>query len=61
MDSDRTWYDSTVSPHHHFFNIDTGELTDIPEGSVTLEAIPELPPGTRADGVEVVIRVRNES
>ena len=26
-------YDSTTAAHHHFFNIDTGELTDIDSDS----------------------------
>lgn len=59
VDPTRQFYDSTTSPHHHFYNIDTGELTDIPSDAVDLEVGTELPPGTRKDGVDVVVRVRN--
>jgi hypothetical protein len=39
--------------------VDTGELTDIPSGTVNLTVSTQLPPGTRQDGVDVVIRIRS--
>lgn len=59
VDPERTYYDSTTTPHHHFFNVDTGTLTDIPNNLIAVDRLPELPPGTIADGVDVVVRVRN--
>ncbi len=59
VDPSRAFYDSTTTPHHHFFNVDTGKLTDIPPDAVRLEGVPETPKGTVGAGVEVVIRVRN--
>lgn len=60
VDPTRQFYDSTSTPHHHFYNVDTGELTDIPPDDVELKVNAELPPGTRTDGVDVVIRVRSD-
>lgn len=60
IDGERVYYDSTMAPHHHFFNVDTGELTDIPTEAVRLAALPELPPGTEPDSVEVIVRVRQK-
>jgi Fur family iron response transcriptional regulator len=59
IDPTRQFYDSTTSPHHHFYNVDTGELTDIPSGAANLTVTTQLPPGTREDGVDVVIRIRS--
>lgn len=59
LDTRRVFYDSNVEPHHHFFNVDTGVLTDFSPESVEFRSLPELPEGTETDGVEVVIRVRN--
>ena len=59
VDSDRQYYDSTTDPHHHFYNVDTGELTDIPADQVRLALGTALPEGTEKDGIEVVIRVRS--
>lgn len=58
LDPERCVYDSTMTPHHHFQNVETGEMRDIRPDELTLERMPALPPGTEIDGVEVVIRVR---
>lgn len=59
VDPNKIFYDPTMSPHHHFYNIDTGELIDVSESAVTLGAMPAPPRGTEAAGVDVVIRVKN--
>jgi Fur family transcriptional regulator, iron response regulator len=58
VDPTRQFYDSSTSPHHHFYNVDSGELTDIPPESVSLQVETALPPGTEQAGVDVVVRVR---
>ena len=58
VDPTRQFYDSSTSPHHHFYNVDTGELTDIPVESVSLQVGTALPAGTEHAGVDVVVRVR---
>lgn len=60
VDASRRFYDSATHPHHHFYNIDTGELQDIPDDQVRIEKLPEMPDGAEAESVEVLIRVRNK-
>jgi Fur family iron response transcriptional regulator len=45
VDPVRKFYDSTTHPHHHFYNVDSGELSDIPDEQVRLDGLPELPEG----------------
>jgi Fur family iron response transcriptional regulator len=59
VDPVRKFYDSTTHPHHHFYNVDTGELSDIPDSLINFESLPELPTGTRRESVEVLIKVRD--
>jgi len=59
VDPARVFYDPNTSNHHHFYNIDTGELRDIEAAELDIETLPELPEGTVAEGVDVIIRVRN--
>jgi Fur family iron response transcriptional regulator len=59
VDPERQYYDSTSEPHHHFYNVDTGELTDIPADRIHLALDTELPSGTEQDGIEIVIRIRS--
>ena len=58
VDSSRVYYDPTMKPHHHIYNVDTGELTDIPYEAVQLAELPELPDDTETTGIEVVVKVR---
>jgi Fur family transcriptional regulator, iron response regulator len=58
VDPSRVFYDSNIDSHHHFFNVDTGELEDIPIERVEFSRFPALPKGTFQDGVDVIIRVR---
>lgn len=58
VDPVRKFYDSTTRPHHHFYNVDTGELHDIPDDDVEFAKLPVLPDGTSEDSVEVLIRIR---
>ena len=61
VDPVRKFYDSTTHAHHHFYNIDTGELHDIPDDQVRFTELPELPEGTESDSVEVLIRIRGKA
>ncbi len=55
----KSFYESNTVPHHHFYNVDTGELRDIPPDALAFETLPPLPENTQAEGVSVVIRVRD--
>jgi len=59
IDPARVFYDTNTSEHHHFYNVDTGELKDIDASVMCVDALPELPAGTITEGVDVIIRVRN--
>lgn len=61
VDPSRVFYDSNTRSHHHFYNIDTGELTDIEPGHIELSQLPDLPEGTVEAGVEVIVRVRSNA
>jgi len=59
VDPERRFYDSTTQPHHHFYNADTGELSDIPMSDIEVNGLPQLPAGTQLLGTELIVRVRN--
>lgn len=59
VDPTRVFYDPNTSNHHHFYNVDTGELRDIEASELAIESLPELPQGTMCEGVDVIIRLRN--
>jgi len=61
VDPERRFYDSTTKPHHHFYNADTGELSDIPPDTVEVIGLPELPLGTQMESAELIVHIRNST
>jgi Fur family iron response transcriptional regulator len=61
VDPVRKFYDSTTHAHHHFYNVDSGELSDIPDEQVQFRGLPELPEGTERESIEVLIKVRDRA
>lgn len=60
VDPTRIFYDTNNTAHHHFYNVDSGELSDIEPGFVPVEQLPQVPAGTVVDGVDVIIRLRKD-
>jgi Fur family iron response transcriptional regulator len=60
VDASRVFYDTNNSRHHHFYNIDTGELSDIEPSKIPVDQLPDAPEGSVIDGVEVIIRLRHK-
>lgn len=58
VDPSKVFYDPNTHPHHHFYNISTGELTDIDVDDIGLTGLPPLPPGMVTEGVDIIVRVR---
>lgn len=61
IDPERRLYDSCTAPHHHFYNVDSGELSDIPADDIEILGLPALPDGTRCEAVELIVRIRNSA
>ena len=57
-DPERCVYDSMMAPHHHFQDLDTGEMIDIQPEELSFAKLPPLPPGTEMADVSVVIGIR---
>ncbi len=60
VDPTKIFYDSNTHPHYHFYHIDSGKLEDIPVSAVPLDQLPELPPGTHQERVDIIIRVNKK-
>ncbi len=60
VDPTRIFYDSNTAAHYHFYNVDDGTLTDFDSDEVRISDVPEPPPGTRQECIDVIVRVRNK-
>lgn len=58
VDGSRTYFDTDVSDHAHYFWEDEARLTDAPDGAVRVERLAEPPAGAEISKIDVVIRLR---
>ena len=59
VEASRVLYDSNISPHHQFFDIDFGELKDTEVEQFEILGMPEPLPGKNVAGVDVVVRLKS--
>jgi len=57
----RSYFDTNIDNHHHFFCESTGHLQDIPGELVKVGELPQPPAGAEIRRVDVIIRVRQTS
>ena len=60
VESGRSYFDTNVADHHHFFHGGKGELRDIPGDAIAIGRLPAAPDGTEIERVDVIVRVRDE-
>ncbi|MGR6432524.1 iron response transcriptional regulator IrrA [Rhizobium sp. PAMB 3182] len=56
----KTYFDTNISDHHHFFVEGRNEVLDIPVGNISIDNLPEPPEGMEIAHVDVVIRLRRK-
>ncbi|MCY4180739.1 MAG: transcriptional repressor [Litoreibacter sp.] len=58
VDGTKSYFDTRVDDHPHFFWEDERELTDAPKEELEICGLPTAPDGTEISSVDVVIRLR---
>lgn len=61
VESSKTYFDTNVSDHHHFFIEGDNEVMDIPVGNMTVHGLPIAPEGMEIVHVDVVVRLRRKT
>jgi len=54
----KSYYDTNIKSHHHFYDEESKELTDIHYSQVKLSKVPVPPKGKKIKNLEVVIRIQ---
>jgi len=57
VDSSRSYFDTNMGPHHHFFIENKGELVDIDGDDVEIRGLPSAPDGHVIKGIDVIVRL----
>lgn len=61
VEGSRTYFDTNVSDHHHFFIEGRNQVLDIPTSNITINNLPVPPEGMEIAHVDVVIRLREKA
>jgi len=57
VDPGRSYFDTNMSVHHHFFHERTGCLADIPGAEIVVAQLPPAPEGKRISRVDIIVRI----
>lgn len=60
VDGSKTYFDTNVSQHHHFFIESENDLVDIPHSEVVVGRTPTPPEGYVITRIDVVVRLRRK-
>lgn len=63
VDGTKTYFDTNVSDHHHFYLENNHELIDIPLDApdLALRAMPQVPEGYEIARIDMVVRLRKKA
>lgn len=60
VDGAKSYFDTDMNDHPHFYWEDTAELTDAPRDALEIRRLPQAPDGAEVVSVDVVIRLRRK-
>lgn len=61
VDGSKTYFDTNVDEHHHYYVEGENMVVDIPGEDVTLNSPPAIPDGYEIARVDVVVRLRRKT
>ena len=61
INSDKSYFDTNTSDHHHFYDEDTNELIDCDESDIDKINIRKTISGKKINSVEVLVRVASDN
>ena len=60
VDASRSYFDTNVGEHQHFYSEDDGMLIDIAAPEITVSGVPTPPDGMNIERVDVVVRIKRK-
>ena len=61
FEGERTFFDTNTSNHFHYYLEETDQLVDIGTTELDVRGLPELPPGTEIDRIDVIVRLKRQA
>ena len=61
LKGNKTFFDTNITNHHHFYDEDTSQLIDIKNENVSINNLPSAPSGKKIKEIEITIRVASNN
>ena len=61
INNKKTYFDTNISHHHHFYNENTNELIDLNDKEIGPIKIKKTIPGKKIKSVEVLVKIANSN
>ena len=60
VDGTKTYFDTNITTHHHYYLENSHELVDIEDPHLALSKMPEVPAGYEIARIDMVVRLRKK-
>ena len=61
LNSEKSYFDTNPSNHHHFLDVNTNELIDLKKDDVDKIRIKKILPGKKIKSIEVLVKIENSN
>ena len=61
LKGNKTFFDTNIKNHHHFYDEDSSQLIDIKNENVSINNLPSAPNGKKIKEIEIIIRIANNN
>jgi len=61
LKGNRTFFDTNTKNHHHFYDEETLQLTDIKNENISINNLPKIPNGKKIKDIEITIKVASNN
>ena len=61
LKGNKTFFDTNTKSHHHFYDQETSQLTDIKDENISINNLPKAPGGKKIKDIEITIKVASNN
>ena len=61
LKGNKTFFDTNTKSHHHFYDQETSQLTDIKNENISINNLPKIPNGKKIKDIEITIKIANHN
>ena len=61
INSDKSYFDTNITNHHHFLDVNTNQLIDLKNNDIRKVNIKKKIPGKKIKSIEVLVKIENDN